>query len=171
MAEIENNNKRGRHPLKTAAKKIVRIDLTPMVDLGFLLITFFVFTSTMAKATVMDIVSPYDDDTTVHDDVCNSCALTVLLDKNNGIHYYEGAFETAVMHTASYNSIRAVLQEKKQQVSKTRGTGNAFVLIIKAADSASFKNFVDITDEVTINSIKRYYIDDLTEAEKTKMRE
>lgn len=43
------------------------------------------------------------------------------------------------------------------------------VLIIKPSEGSTMQNFVDISDEVIINSIKRYYIDDLTEAEKTKL--
>jgi hypothetical protein len=123
----------------------------------------------MAKATIMEIISP-NDKTGPGDLVCNSCVLTVLLGKNDVIHYYEGALETASFHRANYNSIRTVLQEKRKMVRAARGNADLFVLIIKAADSASFKNFVDITDEVTINGIKRYYIDELTAAEKLKMK-
>lgn len=168
MADIETNTQKGKHQFRTTSKKPVRIDLTPMVDLGFLLITFFVFTSAMSKPVTMDIVSPYDKGTST-DDICNSCVLTVLLDDNNVIHYYEGAFEKATLHTANYNSIRDVIQRKRKIVKATRGTADQFVLIIKGADASSFKNFVDITDEVTINGIKRYYIDELTDAEKRKM--
>lgn len=170
MADIENNQQKSRHHFKTSSKKSVRIDLTPMVDLGFLLITFFVFTTTMSQATVMNIVTPYDK-VEPGDDICNSCALTVLLGSNDQIYYYEGAPETASLHTANYNSIRTVLQDKKKKVASARGSGDQFVLIIKAADAASFKNFVDITDEVTINGIKRYYIDEITAVDKMKMQE
>lgn len=167
MADIETNTQKGKHQFRTTSKKPVRIDLTPMVDLGFLLITFFVFTSAMSKPVTMDIVSPYDKGTST--DICNSCVLTVLLDDNNVIHYYEGAFEKATLHTANYNSIRDVIQQKRKMVKAIRGTADQFVLIIKGADASSFKNFVDITDEVTINGIKRYYIDELSVAEKSKM--
>ena len=59
----------------------------------------------------------------------------------------------------------------KKLLQTTRGNDSQFSLIIKATDSASFKNFIDITDEVTINDVKRYYIDELTDAEKIKMTE
>lgn len=168
MADIETNTPKGKYQFRTTNKKPVRIDLTPMVDLGFLLITFFVFTSAMSKPVTMDIVSPYDKGSG-NDDICNSCVLTVLLGDNNVIHYYEGTFEKATLHTTNYNSIREVLQQKRKTVKAIRGTADQFVLIIKGADASSFKNFVDITDEVTINGIKRYYIDELTEVEKRKM--
>jgi biopolymer transport protein ExbD len=88
MAAIENNsNNRTDHSKKGFVKKSTRVDLTPMVDLGFLLITFFVFTTTMAKPTAMKIEMP-NDQTTVTDPICNSCVLTAVLCNNDQIKYY-----------------------------------------------------------------------------------
>jgi biopolymer transport protein ExbD len=139
-----------------------------MVDLGFLLITFFVFTTTMAKPTAMKIEVPLD--TNIPTEVCNSCVLTTILSGNDQIQYYEGAIDTAVMRTTDYKDIRQIIQEKKKKVFNTRGDADAFVLIIKPTEKASFKNFVDITDEVTINLVKRYYIDEMNDAERKKIR-
>lgn len=169
MADIEIKNKKGKRSSKSISKKLIRIDLTPMVDLGFLLITFFVFTTTMARATVMQIKTPYD--AAPDDEICNSCVLTVLLDKNDVIYYYEGNFENAALHKSGYGSIRDIIQQKKKALQFTQRDKSQFTLIIKSADSSSFRNFVDITDEVTINNIGRYYIDELTAGEKLKMTE
>jgi biopolymer transport protein ExbD len=149
MAEIEIKNNKGKHPIKRTAKKLIKVDLTPMVDLGFLLITFFVFTTTMAKATVMEIKSPVDEPPA--DEVCNSCALTVLLDKNDALYYYQGAFENAELKKGSFKTIRDIIQQQKQALQYTGRNVSQFSLIIKATDSASFRNFVDMADEVTIN--------------------
>lgn len=167
MADIEIKNKKGKHNPKRNAKKIIKVDLTPMVDLGFLLITFFVFTTTMAKATVMEIKTPYDTERS--DAICNSCALTVLLDKNDALYYYAGAFENAEIKRSDFKTIRGIIQQQKNTLRSLRGSDSSFSLIIKASDSACFRNFVDITDEVTINAVKKYYIDELTAAEKIKM--
>ena len=59
---------------------------------------------------------------------------------------------------------------KKKKVALARGNENQFVLIIKPTETSSFKNFVDITDEVTINNIKHYYIDEVTVAEKNFLK-
>lgn len=91
MAEIET--KRSAEKKKRFNKKSTRVDLTPMVDLGFLLLTFFVFTTTLSEAKAMDLVMPYDKVDTARDPVCESCVLTVVLDKGNKIKYYEGAAE------------------------------------------------------------------------------
>jgi biopolymer transport protein ExbD len=169
MSDIEIKNKKGKHASQKTTKKLIRVDLTPMVDLGFLLITFFVFTTTMAKATVMDITEPYN--APPGNPVCNSCALTVLLDKNDALYYYQGAFENAEVKKTDYAGIRNIIQQQKNALQMTGRDVSQFSLIIKATDSAVFRNFVDMTDEVTINAVKRYFIDDITQAEKIKIAE
>ena len=172
MAEIET--KRSAHSVlrtekkKRFNKKTTRVDLTPMVDLGFLLLTFFVFTTSLTAAKVMDIKMPYDK-TPPDDPVCESCVLTVLLDKDNRIKYYEGALENnpAIKETGySPGEIRTILMQKKAMVKNVRGKDDQFILIIKPSAASNFKNFVDITDEVTICQIKKYYIDEVKEADK-----
>lgn len=167
MAEIETKRSAGKK--KRFNKRSTRVDLTPMVDLGFLLLTFFVFTTSMTTPTAMNLVMPYDKDTTTHDPVCESCVLTVLLDKQNRIQYYAGSLEQGaeVKETGfAASEIRSVLMHKKAAVQRARGDGDQFILIIKPSAKSSFKNFVDITDEVSICGIKKYYIDELKAADK-----
>jgi biopolymer transport protein ExbD len=166
MAEIET--KRSNEKKKRVNKKSTRVDLTPMVDLGFLLLTFFVFTTALSTPMAMNLVMPYDK-TPPDDKVCESCVLTVLLDKNNSIKYYEGAAENnpPVKETGfAPEQIRTVLMQKKAAVQKARGSADQFILIIKSSPTSNFKNFVDITDEVTICQVKKYYVDELNQADK-----
>jgi len=167
MASIDNPAGNRHQSGKRLIKKSTKVDLTPMVDLGFLLITFFVFTTTMAKPTAMKIEVPMEVDDP--SPVCNSCVPTTILCGNDLIQDYEGAIDTAVVKTTDFNNIRQVIQQKKKSVFEVRGNADAFVLIIKPTDKCSFKNFVDITDEVTINQVKRYYIDQLDDSEKKKI--
>lgn len=166
MAEIET--KRATVKKQRFNKKSTRIDLTPMVDLGFLLITFFVFTTALSTPMAMNIVMPYDK-RPVNDEVCESCVLTVLLHSNNRIIYYEGDLKNdpPVKETGfAAGEIRNVLMQKKALVKRIRGDEHQFILIIKPSAASHFKNFVDITDEVTICQVQRYYINDLNEADK-----
>lgn len=166
MAEIETTISKKK--AKRFNKKATRIDLTPMVDLGFLLITFFVFTTTMSTQTAMKVNMPFDK-VGPDDPVCESCVLTVLLEKNNTISYYEGAAENNPMvKQTGYSSaeIRTVLMNKMYKVAAVRGKKEAFILIIKPTSASSFKNFVDITDEAAICNIARYYIDEVREEDK-----
>lgn len=168
MAEIQTLPTKKQKGVKQLIKKSTRVDLTPMVDLGFLLITFFVFTTTMAKPRVMKLDMPYDQ-TKAIDPICESCVLTVLLDKDDKIRYYEGDIENDPpigITTFSSDGIRKILLQKKAVVKKVRGNEDQFILIIKAADSSSFKNFVDMVDEVAISNIKKYYVAELNQHDK-----
>ena len=73
-----------------AKKQLLTIDMTPMVDLGFLLITFFVFTTTISSPTVTDLYMPKDS--LITNTLPESLALTLLLDDDNKIYYYHGDF-------------------------------------------------------------------------------
>src|SRR5690349_21910969 len=93
MAEIDTSG--GGHKkgpgVKKGKKMSTRVDLTPMVDLGFLLITFFIFTTTMSQPTAMRLFLPKDTDKPEEQNkVKASGALSLLLGKNDVIYYYEG---------------------------------------------------------------------------------
>lgn len=167
MAEMETGSKRSDRSGKRMHKKSTRVDLTPMVDLGFLLITFFVFTTTMAKPRVMGIVSPKPSDT--ESAVCESCALTVIPAAGDKIYYYEGMLQpgTELKSTGFTEAgLRTLLMQKKEKVQASRGNADELSLIIRPTDESTYKNFVDVLDEVSITAIKRYYIDDVTPQEK-----
>jgi biopolymer transport protein ExbD len=166
MAEIniQNRNRKGLH--KPPHKRSTRVDLMPMVDLGFLLLTFFVFTTTMSEAKVMKMVEP-DNSGPTKDPICASCALTFLADAGNTLYYYEGAPENATYKKTVYTAggIRDIIIQKKKKVLSVRGR-DELMLIIKAGKRATFKNLVDMVDEANITGVKKYYMDELTEKEK-----
>lgn len=85
----------GRHQKKRAKKLPTRIDMTPMVDLGFLLLTFFIMTTTFSKPKVIELTPPVDTkDTTKLIHIQDSLALTVILSSNNKVYYYIGVLNT-----------------------------------------------------------------------------
>ena len=92
MASIDTGGEQGgkKGPgVKKAKKLSTRVDMTPMVDLGFLLITFFVFTATMSSPTTLDLNMPKDikkqEDQT---EVKESSVLTIMLGKADQVYYY-----------------------------------------------------------------------------------
>jgi biopolymer transport protein ExbD len=169
MAEM-NTAASGRNRGNTRRKiHSTRVDMTPMVDLGFLLITFFMLTTTMSHPKTMDLVMPRSDGDSMK--LADSKALTIMLGRNNQIAYYEGmgndpAQPPQVKYTSftSRNGIGDVIRAKRRQVMQISGKNDLMVLI-KADDKANYKNVVDIMDEMLINDVDRYAMVDITPAE------
>jgi biopolymer transport protein ExbD len=161
MATIETKQPRQKVGVKRLVKKTTAVDLTPMVDLGFLLITFFVFTTSMAKPRVLKVNEPNDTEAGNHNDVCASCALTLVPGSNNTIYYYEGlATPTTAVKTTTYSpdGLRSLIVQKKQTLAALNDPHKKLTLIIKPGDGSNMQNFVDLLDEVLINVVPLYYI-------------
>lgn len=172
MAEINNQPSQKKHKQTACNKKSTRVDLAPMVDLGFILLTFFVFTAALSQPMVMNLIVPNDKDSAVKDDICETCVLTIILDEDNKIFYYTGKAENALYRVTDYSSsgIRNIIMQKKKNVLAQKGKDD-FVLIIKPTSLSSFKNMIDAVDECSINMVKHYYIDELNEKDKKWLKE
>ena len=162
--------------VKKAKKLSTRVDMTPMVDLGFLLITFFIFTTTMSTPNTTRLIMPKDEkDPEKQTEVKQSGALTILMAKDNNLYYYEGQMEGdgSNFKSTTYKEIRDVIQKKKKDVMLLgRGLGyhadstdKDFVVVIKPNSDATYKNTVDILDEMTINNVQRFALIDITDTE------
>ncbi|MEO6612417.1 MAG: biopolymer transporter ExbD [Chitinophagaceae bacterium] len=188
MASIDSGGDGGHKKgpgVKKAKKLSTRVDMTPMVDLGFLLITFFVFTATMTTPTTMDLNMPKDiTDPKDQTEVKESGVLTIMLGKGNQVYYYEGKLTVDAtgnnFKQTTYKGIRQIIIDKKkdvisrhvhddtcpkkQEAAKKKGDPdweNAckdrdFVVVIKPDQDATYSNTVDILDEMTINQVKTY---------------
>jgi biopolymer transport protein ExbD len=167
MAEMEVKEGGKKGPgVKKSKKHSTRVDLTPMVDLGFLLITFFIFTTTVQQPTAMNLNMPKDtknpeDNTPVKE----SGSLTLLLGKANVIYYYF-ANDPATMQTTNYKNVRDIILKKKKNTPATD-----LYIIIKPDKDATYKNAVDILDEMDINQISRYSMVDPSADEYDKIQQ
>ncbi len=153
--------------VKKSKKQSTRVDLTPMVDLGFLLITFFIFTTTMSTPTAFQLNMPADAKKPEEESLAKqSGVLTVLLGKDDHVFYYEGQLKEdgSNFKTSNFKEIRDVIVRKKMSTPE-----KDFVVIIKSSDDAKFKNLVDILDEMKINVAKRYALVDIAPADKIFM--
>ena len=177
MAELDTlggGHKKGPG-VKKGKKLSTRVDLTPMVDLGFLLITFFIFTTTMSQPTAFKLFLP--DDKVIPEDqnkAKESGVLTIMMGADNHIYYYEGQLKPDGSNflSASYNgenSIREIILKKKADViSRSRDAENPekdFVVVIKPSVDCNYQNVVDILDEMAINVVKKYALVDISEGE------
>lgn len=167
MAEMDTSSGGGHHKkgpgVKKAKKLSTRVDLTPMVDLGFLLITFFIFTTTMSQPTAMRLFLPKDTEKPEDQNkIKASGALSIMLAKNNAIFYYEGELlpDGSNFKSTNFKEIRDIIINKKKSTDP-----KDFVVVIKPGPEATYKNTVDILDEMTINDVKRYAMVDIFDQE------
>lgn len=181
MAEIQEKSGGGKQGpgVKKPKKQSTRIDLTPMVDLGFLLITFFIFTTTMSKPKTMEINMPVDREDIKDEDknkVKDYTAMTVLLSKDHRIYYYLGLADdpmnppkVEVTYFQNKNGIRDAIIALKKRVYEERNNGvqghsekDEPVILIKPDTTSQFEDMVNILDEMQINAINTYALVDIT---------
>ena len=187
MADIDVSSGGGGHKqgpgVKKAKKLSTRVDMTPMVDLGFLLITFFIFTTTMSTPTTMALNVPKKvQDTTQQIEVKESNALTIVLGKNRGIYYYEGRLEAdgSNFKSSTFKEIRDEIIKKRKEVmsrhihdedckkiwekhngDQTSCLDKDFVVVIKPSKDASYGSTIDVLDEMAINDVKAFAVVDI----------
>jgi biopolymer transport protein ExbD len=168
MAAIEPSApKTGKKP--RARKRSFRLDMTPMVDLAFLLLTFFMLTTTFAKPRVMQLTMPVkpepgDTETPIRE----SSAMTIILGSKHQAYYYFGlsrpndpSVPVPTLHTTNFGpqGIRqALLARGRQQP--------APIVLIKSGPQAKYSDMVDILDEMNITNQKKYALTDLTAADR-----
>lgn len=173
MAEITSNtaDKRQKGGVRRSKKLSTKVDLTPMVDLGFLLITFFVFTSAISKPNKIDIFLPAGNITNMP--LGESAALTIIPVSNNKVFYYHGALdkalETNLYGTTTFalkNGIGDIIRLKQKMLALHPPLKKEdLMLIIKPTPNATYQNVVDIVDEVEINQLKHHAFVDLNDFE------
>jgi biopolymer transport protein ExbD len=166
---------------KVRTKKMsTRVDLTPMVDLGFLLITFFMLTTTLAKPQIMALVMP-DKDIKKEDvePVKESKVLTLLLGPKDKVYFYEGITTPTLDSTDfSADGLRKTILNKMDKVKNQWGMedytdhktneprkGSFINVIIKPTKDSRYKNLVDALDEMAICKVRYYVILDVSKLE------
>ncbi len=145
----------------------VKIDMTPMVDLGFLLITFFIFTTSLSQPTVTKLSMPKADGEPMP--VNEKKLLTILVDKQK-VFVYEGAWDDAKpgsqVNKTTYHLQSGVGNFIRQKQRMLLDEKDELMVAIKPTPSASYQDVMNALDEMHINSVKRYGIMQLSEPEK-----
>ena len=139
--------------LTTSRKMSPKVDLTAMVDLAFLLITFFMLTTSLNKPVAMDIAKP--EDKGIQMPVRASQTMTILLGKDNKVAWYMGEADQARPIITPLIEIRSFLVDNKNKVETLfAGTKRSIFVIIKPTSAAKYKNLVDVMDELHIAKIR-----------------
>lgn len=164
MAELDTSGGGSKKGGKVRSKKMsTRVDLTAMVDLAFLLITFFMLTTTLAKPQAMDMFMPDKNDKNPDQqlDVKASRTMTALLGSNNKVVWYMGVLgdNPPTVDNFGKKGIReSFIDMNKEVVAKTGDPKKGLMVIVKPTDKSNYKNFVDILDELKIADVPSYGI-------------
>jgi len=152
---------------KSSTKNAIRVDMTPMVDLGFLLITFFMFTANFSKPNVINFANAPKNIHDVKTDINVKNSITFILGKEGRVFYYQEERQNL-----NDNSIKEISFDKAQvaktiEAAKSNAVNKSiFTVIIKPADDTNYKTVVDMLDELAITKSDRYGISELNDREK-----
>ena len=168
MAELNTGDGGGGKGGKVRSKKQnSKVDLTAMVDLAFLLITFFMLTTTLSKPQSMDLTLPdkEKDPNKKEEDikVDENKTLTLLLGENGKLVSYMGMITTPLVAPKDFSygkdGIRKELLKRMEQVkqySTAKGEpGKGMIVIIKPSKKSTYRNLVDILDEMAIVGVNK----------------
>lgn len=199
MAEIQASGNGPRNQKKRFKRHVLRMDMTPMVDLAFLLLTFFILSSTLTKPKTMELTFPVPSgDPSPHKN-----GITFLLGDKDHIFYYEGEFRGANnkqgaktqlaaldFSSGKANSLHEFLLRKNrnlqsrirqldqqhrnkqlsdsvfhQLVKQAKSDKDEYTYLVKTDNKATYKNVIDMIDELNINLAGKYVIADISASE------
>ena len=167
MAEIAQGGGGGSKDGKVRVKKAsTKIDMTPMVDLAFLLLTFFILTTTLNKPQTMELTmpeKPKKEDK--QPEVNEKKVVTVILGAADKVYWYVGITDPEIKKTDfSAEGIRKVLIEKNKEIP-------GMIILIKPGKDSRYKNMVDILDEMNITDMKRFAMVKITPVDEELVKE
>jgi len=176
MAEITSTASNGRRPGVRRTKKLSpRVDLTPMVDLGFLLITFFMVSTSWSKPKAAVVRMPADGKPM---ELGASAALTLVALAGDSIFYYNGELQQSLKEGSfgitgyrQQGGIGDIIRQKQLALDRScKGGRKEMMLMIKPAAASSYQDVVSLLDEALINDVKRYALIDLPSEELITIR-
>lgn len=163
---MANLQRRLRKDKKVRAKKAsTRVDMTPLADLGFLLITFFMFTTTFSKPNVMGLNMPPKTDLppSANDPVIDlTNSISIVLGEDNSIYWHQQDKKDLTVDQLNETNYSKDGLRKDILVAKQRAkTPDNFTVIIKPTDDSTYENLVNVLDEMEITQSQRYGIVDI----------
>jgi biopolymer transport protein ExbD len=160
MADVDTSGQKGHGKKKKKHKKMrriaIRIDMTPMVDVAFLLLTFFIMTTTMNRPQTMEINLP-PSNTNV--EIAESNLLTLLIKEDGSVYYNIGVELPARI---AFKDLRGMLTQKAQQNPK-------LTTLIKIDRKGKYNMMVDIMDELNLANITRFSLAPMLENDKKRL--
>ncbi|MCL9771005.1 biopolymer transporter ExbD [Flavobacterium sp. HXWNR69] len=177
MAELNTGGGDSKGKKVRSKKQDAGVDLTAMVDLAFLLITFFMLTTSLSKPQSMNLAMPDKTKEQVDEpnlDVADDRTMTILLGEKNKMVWYYGLpnspLEGPTVVGYGKNGIRKELLSKtKSVVEKYGDPKKGLIVLVKASNKSTYRNLVDILDEIAITKVPTYAIVDITPEDKAML--
>lgn len=171
MAQVQDNSSSNDSGKVRAKKQVPHVDMAPLCDLGFLLVTFFMFAATSTTPNIMNLNMPPhipEKDKIVHPpgevDVLNS--ITLILGKDNRLFWHQTQKGDLTLETLNETDYSAQgLRQQIRDANARAKDADIFTVIIKPTDDSNYKNLVDVLDEMEITQSQRYGIVEVTPAE------
>lgn len=156
--------------LNTGRRLQPRVDLTAMVDLAFLLITFFMLTTSINKQHALEVAMPDVSDSDAHSLLADDRTVTLLLGEDKRVDWYWGLFQEPLAGpqstTVGKNGLRKVLLEIKKEVQrKVGGERDGLIVVIRPSAKSPYANLVNALDEMKICGINQFMIGKISDAE------
>lgn len=174
MAELTNNQKvEGKKERRRIRNRpMPKVDLTAMVDLAFLLITFFMLTTSLNTPNQLDIAMSDKGPITEPILLSEDRVLNLLLEEGNELTYYRGTAESPISSAkkVAYGKLGLGELLVKMAVEVKQATnGKDIIVLIKPGDGSIARNLVDAVDAVQRAAIGRYMITKINDVEKRMM--
>lgn len=146
MAEVQQ--KSSAQGSNRQRKRSTRIDMTAMVDVAFLLLTFFILTTTLATPSALQVTKPTTEGPGT--EVKCSKMLEIYPGIDGKVYWYAGCDRSTISTTDfSDQGIRKVIREHL-------AADPELVITLKPTPAATFASMVDVLDEMKITGAPRY---------------
>ena len=158
-------SKRGKRQSKRHG---FRLDMTPMVDVAFLLLTFFMLTTTFAKSNTMEINIPPE---TGEVSIAERNVMTLRVPGDGYAYWSLG--DAAPHRTSLYDqqgSRMALSRDIRQVLQQQYASNKKLVIVVKISEKAKYRSLVDIIDELNLLKIDRFSLDDFNAQDEAEIR-
>lgn len=149
----------GRHKKKRGKRVGIKMDMTPMVDVAFLLLTFFMLTAVFSQPLAMEINLPPPGSGDI--EMAESNVLQIRVDKDSKIFW---GFGTDVPTTTTMAEIGTVLKQNANRNDKT-------VTVLKVDRESDYATAIDLLDEMEVAGVTRFAISALTDQDRALVGE
>jgi len=156
LSSDSGSKKRKKSKRKPSKRLSIRIDMTPLVDVAFLLLTFFMLTTVFRKPQTLEINLPPKD---AKVEMAESNLLTIRVDENNQLYWNTGV---DIPNRLKIEDLRVSLRQKVSENPK-------FVVLIKIDRKSKYHYMIDIIDELNLANLTRFSIAPMTEIDKKEM--